>query len=52
MELRRYEIATHIVLGSFSLYLGFTSNNANYEVLFYLLSAMFFLAVFRPNDLP
>ncbi|HUU49431.1 MAG TPA: hypothetical protein VMW81_00530 [Nitrospinota bacterium] len=52
MELRNLERAAHIVLGSFSLYFGVTSNNVNYEILFFLLSAMFFLAVFRPSTLP
>jgi len=52
MEWRKYEIATDIVLGSFTLYLGVISKNLNYEILFYLLTAMFFLAIFRPKTLP
>lgn len=52
MEWRRYEIASDIVLGSFSLYLGIISKNLNYEILFFMLAAMFFLAIFRPKTLP
>jgi hypothetical protein len=52
MQERKYEIASEIVLGSFCLYLGITSTNLNYQVLFYLLTAMFYLAVFRPKSLP
>lgn len=52
MQERKYEIASEIVLGSFCLYFGITSTNLNYQILFYLLTAMFYLAVFRPKSLP
>lgn len=49
---RLVEILVYLVLGIGFLVLGLVSSNVNYQVLFFILTAFFIFAIFRPTSLP
>jgi hypothetical protein len=49
---RLLEILVYLVVGIIFLVLGLLSANVNYQVLFFILTAFFFFAIFRPTSLP
>ena len=53
---RLLETLTYLVLGLICLVSGLLSiyvwPNVNYQVLFFILTAFFFFAIFRPTSLP
>ena len=50
-ENRLLEILVYLVVGIVCLVLGLLSANVNYQVLFFILTAFFFFAIFRPTSL-
>ena len=50
-ENRLLEILVYLVVGTICLVLGLLSANVNYQVLFFILTAFFFFAIFRPTSL-
>jgi hypothetical protein len=50
-ENRLLEILTYLVVGIVFLVLGLLSADVNYQVLFFILTAFFFFAIFRPTSL-
>ena len=50
-ENRLLEIVLYLVAGIIFLVLGLLSANVNYQVLFFILTAFFFFAIFRPTSL-
>jgi hypothetical protein len=49
---RLVEILVYLVMGMVFLVLGLVSSNVNYQVLFFILTAFFIFAIFRPTSLP
>ncbi len=49
---REIEILILVFLGYLCLMIGFRVEDIGIEVFFYILSAMFFLAIFRPKQSP
>lgn len=49
MDLRKIEIGANLVIGLACLVLGLIIENSNYKLLFFLMSAMFIFAIFRPR---
>jgi hypothetical protein len=49
---RLLEILVYLVVGVAFLVLGLVSQNVNYQVLFFILTAFFIFAIFRPTSLP
>ena len=49
---RLLEMIVYFILGIVFLVLGLLSANVNYQVLFFILTAFFFFAIFRPTSLP
>lgn len=49
---RLLETLIYLVLGIMFLVLGLLSANVNYQVLFFILTAFFLFAIFRPTSLP
>ena len=49
---RLWEILVYLVVGLVFLVLGLVSQNVNYQVLFFILTAFFIFAIFRPTSLP
>ena len=50
-ENRLFEILVYLVVGVIFLVLGLLSANVNYQVLFFILTAFFIFAIFRPPRL-
>jgi hypothetical protein len=50
-ENRLFEILVYLVVGVMFLVLGLLSANVNYQVLFFILTAFFIFAIFRPSRL-
>jgi hypothetical protein len=50
-ENRLLESLVYLVVGIICLVLGLLSANVNYQVLFFILTAFFFFAIFRPTSL-
>lgn len=50
-ENRLLEILVYLIVGIIFLILGFWSANVNYQVLFFILTAFFIFAIFRPTSL-
>ena len=50
-ENRLLEILVYLVVGIVCLVLGLLSANVNYRVIFFILTAFFFFAIFRPTSL-
>ena len=50
-ENRLLEILIYLVVGIVFLVLGLLSADVNYQVLFFILTAFFFFAIFRPTSL-
>ena len=50
-ENRLLEILIYLVVGFVFLVLGLLSADVNYQVLFFILTAFFFFAIFRPTSL-
>jgi membrane protein implicated in regulation of membrane protease activity len=48
---RLLEIVAYLVVGIIFLVLGLLSANVNYQVLFFILTAFFLFAIFRPTRL-
>jgi hypothetical protein len=48
---RLLEMVVYLIVGIFFLVLGFLSENVNYQVLFFILTAFFIFAIFRPTSL-
>lgn len=48
---RLLEMLINLALGVIFLVLGLLSANVNYQVLFFILTAFFFFAIFRPTSL-
>lgn len=48
---RLLEAVTYLVVGIIFLVLGLLSANVNYQVLFFILTAFFLFAIFRPTHL-
>lgn len=48
---RLLEVVTYLVVGIIFLVLGLLSANVNYQVLFFILTAFFLFAIFRPTRL-
>lgn len=48
---RLLEIVAYLVVGIVFLVLGLLSANVNYQVLFFILTAFFLFAIFRPTRL-
>jgi hypothetical protein len=51
IENRLLEMLLYFVVGIVFLVLGFLSENVNYQVLFFILTAFFIFAIFRPTSL-
>jgi hypothetical protein len=49
---RLLEVLVYLVVGLVFLVLGLVSANVNYQVLFFILTAFFIFAIFRPTSLP
>lgn len=49
---RLLEILVYLVAGVVFLVLGLVSANVNYQVLFFIFTAFFIFAIFRPTSLP
>ena len=49
-ENRLLEILIYLILGIVFLVLGFMSADVNYQVLFFILTAFFIFAIFRPTS--
>ena len=49
---RLLETLVYLVVGVVFLVLGLVSANVNYQVLFFILTAFFIFAIFRPTSLP
>ena len=49
-ENRLLEILTYLIVGMVFLVLGFMSADVNYQVLFFILTAFFIFAIFRPSS--
>jgi hypothetical protein len=49
---RLLEILVYLVIGVVCLVLGLVTENVNYQVLFFILTAFFVFAIFRPTSLP
>jgi hypothetical protein len=50
-ENRLLEIVIYLIAGIIFLVLGLWSANVNYQVLFFILTAFFIFAIFRPTSL-
>jgi hypothetical protein len=50
-ENRLLEVLIYLVVGIVFLVLGLLSADVNYQVLFFILTAFFFFAIFRPTSL-
>jgi hypothetical protein len=50
-ENRLLEILAYLVAGIIFLVLGLLAANVNYQVLFFILTAFFIFAIFRPPSL-
>ena len=50
-ENRLLEIVIYLIAGVIFLALGLWSANVNYQVLFFILTAFFIFAIFRPTSL-
>jgi hypothetical protein len=50
-ENRLLEILVYLVVGIIFLVLGLLSANVNYQVLFFIMTAFFIFAIFRPPSL-
>jgi len=50
-ENRLLEMLIYLVVGIIFLVLGLLSANVNYQVLFFILTAFFIFAIFRPTSL-
>jgi hypothetical protein len=50
-EKRLLEMLIYLVAGIVFLVLGLLSANVNYQVLFFILTAFFIFAIFRPTSL-
>jgi hypothetical protein len=50
-ENRLLEILVYLIAGLIFLLLGLWSVNVNYQVLFFILTAFFVFAIFRPTSL-
>ena len=48
---RLLEIVAYLIVGIVFLVLGLLSANVNYQVLFFILTAFFLFAIFRPTRL-
>jgi len=48
---RLLEVVTYLIVGIIFLVLGLLSANVNYQVLFFILTAFFLFAIFRPTRL-
>jgi hypothetical protein len=48
---RLLEMVIYLVVGIIFLVLGLLSENVNYQVLFFILTAFFIFAIFRPTSL-
>lgn len=48
---RLLEIVAYLVVGIILFVLGLLSSNVNYQVLFFLMTAFFLFAIFRPTRL-
>jgi hypothetical protein len=51
VENRLLEMLIYLVVGIVFLVLGLVSENVNYQVLFFILTAFFIFAIFRPTSL-
>lgn len=49
-ENRLLEILVYLIVGILFLVLGLMSANVNYQVLFFILTAFFIFAIFRPSS--
>ena len=49
-ENRLLEILIYLIVGIVFLVLGFMSADVNYQVLFFILTAFFIFAIFRPRS--
>jgi hypothetical protein len=49
-ENRLLEILTYLVIGIVCLVLGLVLADVNYQVLFFILTAFFIFAIFRPSS--
>jgi hypothetical protein len=49
---RLLETLVYLVVGLILLVLGLLSTNVNYQVLFFILTAFFIFAIFRPTSQP
>lgn len=49
---RILEIAIYLVISFVLLLIGLRLDDINYSLFFYMMSALFFLAIFRPKVLP
>jgi hypothetical protein len=49
---RLLEVLVYLLAGIAFLVLGLVSQNVNYQVLFFILTAFFIFAIFRPTSLP
>jgi hypothetical protein len=49
-ENRLVEILAYLIVGIVFLVLGLTSADVNYQVLFFILTAFFIFAIFRPSS--
>jgi hypothetical protein len=49
-ENRLLEILVYLIVGIVFLVLGLTSADVNYQVLFFILTAFFIFAIFRPSS--
>ena len=50
-ENRLLEMLIYLVVGIIFLVLGLLSVNVNYQVMFFILTAFFIFAIFRPTSL-
>ena len=50
LENRPLEMLIYLVVGVTFLILGLVSENVNYQVLFFILTAFFLFAIFRPTS--
>ncbi len=50
-ENRLLEMLIYLIIGIIFLVLGLLSANVNYQVLFFILTAFFIFAIFRPTRL-
>jgi hypothetical protein len=49
MDLRKMEICANACIGFICLILGLVLSDSNYKLLLFLMSAVFFFAIFRPR---